>query len=42
MLFAAGVSHETGSREQLAVQDSELVAVARSLKLRLDLGGKNS
>jgi glutamyl-tRNA reductase len=40
MLLAAGVSHKTASlavRERLAVQDSELVAVARSLVPHLDL-----
>ena len=40
MLLTAGVSHKTAPlavRERLAVQDSELVAVARSLKPHLDL-----
>jgi glutamyl-tRNA reductase len=40
MLLTAGVSHKTAPLavlERLAVQDSELVAVARSLKPHLDL-----
>jgi glutamyl-tRNA reductase len=40
MLLVAGVSHKTSPlavRERLAVQDSELVAVARSLKSHLGL-----
>ena len=40
MPFAAGLSHKTAPRavrERLAVQDSELVAVPRSLKPHLDL-----
>lgn len=40
MLLTAGVSHKTAPlavRERLAVQDSELVAVARSLKSHLGL-----
>ena len=42
MLCAAGVSHKIAPlavRERLAVQDSQLVAVARSLKPHLDLDG---